>query len=499
MSPDGSSTRAGRSSDAPLTSSVPVTFAAAAKFAGWSAAGLAALLAVGTLLGIAAAGTTAGSGSPWALDWLGADAAGGSGSGAMAAILAALRTGLLFVGEIGAQVAGLVLPVAVVWLVLRRAWAPALYAAVTGLGTVVLAMAIQPLIGLFTATGLSTNGTFPDAVALGITVASGAFLLTFLPVIAPRRRALALVLAVVVVLAIGLSVIALKPATVSVLAGWVLGILWLGVTALCFRRYRTGQGLPHVRLRDGLIPEDASRLSPAPAQDGPVAAASRPAAKLAGVAVVLAAVLIGAGLLITEVLASVRRFDQAVIEWFASIHTPALSALATFIGELGNTAGVIAVLLVVIPLSLAITRRWTPAVFLTVLPVGETALYLSVSSIVGRSRPVLEQASELPPTASFPSGHTAASMVTYGGIALLLVAWSRGRWRYAAVPVAALIVLGVALSRVYDGVHYPTDTLFSVLFALVWLAVCWRIFRPDRGAPLNRPVPDGARRAGSAR
>lgn len=137
--------------------------------------------------------------------------------------------------------------------------------------------------------------------------------------------------------------------------------------------------------------------------------------------------------------------------------------------------------------------------FLLVAAVGETALFLAVSTVVGRLRPPVDYLSpHLPPTSSFPSGHVAASVVTYGGGALLVFAWTRSRLRYAAAVLAVLAVLGVAFSRLYRGVHYPTDTLASVLYASAWLAVCWWVFRPGRGSARSGGNREGdADRSGS--
>ena len=332
--------------------------------------------------------------------------------------------------------------------------------------------------------------TFPSALALGTAVAGGAMLLVFLPAMPVRWRLRAAIMTAIIVLAVAVAEIALDSlSTLSVIGGLVLGLLWLGMTAWLFRRWRADEGLQRRSLREGLMPEDRIALMPAPTHDSPMSGVSHGWVKLIAAAAVLAVILIGAGFLVTDTLGAVRRFDTAAIDWFAAIRTDSLSLIASIFGALGNTPGIVAVLLFAIPLTFAITRRWAPAAFLAVAAIGETTLYLTVSNFVGRARPAVEYLAELPPTSSFPSGHVAASLVTYGGIAWLLVAWTRSRLRYAAIVLAALITVGVALSRLYRGVHYPTDTLFSVLYASVWLALCWYLFRPGRGAPSREKDP----------
>lgn len=398
---------------------------------------------------------------------------------------------LHFVTDLGgAEAAWLLLPVTAVWLLVRRAPRLAVYVAVTGLGSAVLNTGTKalvdrtrPLVDVPVAS--APGASFPSGHAMGSTITYGVLLLVFLPVLPSRFRKPAVVAVVALVAAVGFTRVALAVHYPSdVLGGWLLGTLWLVVTAAAFRRWRVEEGLHRRPAMEGLAPEDRPALVPVPAHDAPLPAGWRSVAELLVAGVITWGTLVGVGLLITEGLAPVRRFDVTVVEWFAGIRTEALTPVATAVGRLGGTAGIVIVLIVAVPLAVGITRRWAPPVFLLVAAVGETALFLAVSTVVGRLRPPVERLSpDLPPTSSFPSGHVAASVVTYGGIALLVLAWTRSRLRYAAVALAALAVLGVALSRLYRGVHYPTDTLASVLYAGAWLTVCWWVFRPGRGSP----------------
>lgn len=72
---------------------------------------------------------------------------------------------------------------------------------------------------------------------------------------------------------------------------------------------------------------------------------------------------------------------------------------------------------------------------------------------------------------SFPSGHVTAAGAVFGFLAVML--WRAGRQVWAAV--CGLIVVLVALSRVYLGVHYPSDTLGALAFTVLWLAVVFRV------------------------
>jgi len=70
---------------------------------------------------------------------------------------------------------------------------------------------------------------------------------------------------------------------------------------------------------------------------------------------------------------------------------------------------------------------------------------------------------------SFPSGHAMSAVAVYGLLALLL--WQRGRYAWAIL--AGFWVPLVALSRVYLGVHYPSDVLASLALGTVWFVIVW--------------------------
>jgi undecaprenyl-diphosphatase len=78
-----------------------------------------------------------------------------------------------------------------------------------------------------------------------------------------------------------------------------------------------------------------------------------------------------------------------------------------------------------------------------------------------------------PTTSSFPSGHTAATLVLYGAIAIFVSATVRTLvWRALAWLAAALFPVVVGFSRVYRGFHHPTDVIFGYLLgaAVLWVA-----------------------------
>ena len=199
---------------------------------------------------------------------------------------------------------------------------------------------------------------------------------------------------------------------------------------------------------------------------------------------------IGLGWLITRVLSPVRDLDVAIIDWSGAHRTDAGTALALAIDYVGDTPGIVAALLIAAPVAHALTRRWTPALVLVLAAAGETAIFLVVQSVISRARPDIEHLAVEPATSSFFSGHVAATFATYSCLALLVISWGRSPARFAAISVAIVLPLAVAWSRMYQGMHFPSDVLVSLIIAPLWVAACWWALRPG---PHGASVRFGAR------
>ena len=202
----------------------------------------------------------------------------------------------------------------------------------------------------------------------------------------------------------------------------------------------------------------------------------------------MAAVVILVGTALTGPLAgSVGAADNDVEKWLAGHRSTSRTAVAQSISLLGETT----TQLVLVPLLLFVSWWWLrqvrPVVFLAVAAVGELAAYLLTVSIVSRARPPVPLLDTgLDPLHSYPSGHVAAAMATYGGLTVLCWTFGADPWRRLSV-VLLLAPLMVALARLYLGVHHPTDVLVSLTFMSAWLAVTASVLLMR--FPATSPVP----------
>jgi undecaprenyl-diphosphatase len=104
-------------------------------------------------------------------------------------------------------------------------------------------------------------------------------------------------------------------------------------------------------------------------------------------------------------------------------------------------------------------RAAQAAVFLASVVFAQMAAEV-VKALIDRPRPTLVPHNDLVYSASFPSGHAVMTPVVYLTLATVVAALEHRRHLKAILPIcAALLVLAVGISRVYLGVHWPTDVL----------------------------------------
>ncbi|WP_416137063.1 phosphatase PAP2 family protein [Halomonas sp. HK25] len=127
---------------------------------------------------------------------------------------------------------------------------------------------------------------------------------------------------------------------------------------------------------------------------------------------------------------------------------------------------------------LLLARRYRAALFAAFAVPGGVLLSTLMKVGFDRPRPDLVSHESIAYTASFPSGHAMMSAVTYLTLAVLLIrVQPELRLKAYILVVAILLTLLVGISRVYLGVHWPTDVLAGWTAGAAWAALCWLAMR----------------------
>lgn len=158
-------------------------------------------------------------------------------------------------------------------------------------------------------------------------------------------------------------------------------------------------------------------------------------------------------------------FDDVLLLRMHALATPGLNDFFVLFSKLGYQWGVIP-LDALIVVALLWMRRWRKAAFAITSFVGSALLNLGSKQIFQRERPSLWESIAPESTFSFPSGHAMGSMTL--ALTVVFLAWNT-RWRWLAVLGASVFVLLVGASRVYLGVHYPSDILGGWCAAMIWV------------------------------
>ena len=174
--------------------------------------------------------------------------------------------------------------------------------------------------------------------------------------------------------------------------------------------------------------------------------------------------------------------------WLAAHRTAFWTRISALGSDYGNTHAILDVGLVAGAVALAAIRRWRPVVFLLATMFGELTLFLASSAIADRARPDVPHLDGQLPTSSYPSGHVAATILLYAAIAAVVLPRTRAWWRWLFVAAAVVMPLWVALSRMYRGMHHPTDVLGSVVLAACWFAAMLWLIRPNCDLEARHPA-----------
>ena len=198
--------------------------------------------------------------------------------------------------------------------------------------------------------------------------------------------------------------------------------------------------------------------------------------------------LAGAGLLLDEVLeGETKTFDTAILMALRTAGNPAdpigpawfeeAARDVTALGSFTILFAFVAFVAIYLLLHGSLRNAW----FLVVASISGAVLSTALKVAIDRPRPDITGVARVF-TASFPSGHAMLSAVVFltVGVFVARASSSRALAIYSLV-CASLLTISVGLSRIYLGVHYPTDVVAGWLIGTGWALLCWLVVEVVRG------------------
>lgn len=172
---------------------------------------------------------------------------------------------------------------------------------------------------------------------------------------------------------------------------------------------------------------------------------------------------------------STHAFDMRVMDWIALHQDPTTQAIMLEITALG-TGTVVATIVLVAAMFLWLNRHKHSAVLLCVATLGGLVLNNLLKLGFDRPRPQVFAWGTHVVSSSFPSGHAMSAAIAYSTVAYLAARLQRNaRSRVLTMLVAAIVVVLICVSRLYLGVHYPSDVIAGVTIGLAWAAFCMAV------------------------
>ena len=187
-----------------------------------------------------------------------------------------------------------------------------------------------------------------------------------------------------------------------------------------------------------------------------------------------------------------QNLDVRIIEYFRNSgdNSPAGPAwLPDAMKEITTLGGgtILTIIALIVFFYLRIQKKYPELYFMLAAVIGGTIISFGLKEIFGRERPDevfrLVDVSSL----SFPSGHSMMSAVVYLTLAVLVSRIQKQRkLKIYIITVAIFLSFIIGVSRVYLGVHYPTDVIGGWTIGIVWAALCWFIARYFEKKTINQ-------------
>lgn len=170
-------------------------------------------------------------------------------------------------------------------------------------------------------------------------------------------------------------------------------------------------------------------------------------------------------------------FDSMVISSIQGMESSKLTAILKFFTFIGTTQVILVISFFVLIFLYTVLRHRSELILFSIVMVGTPIINLLLKKFFHRARPELHRLIEIGGY-SFPSGHAMNAFSFYAIIAFLLWRHIPNRLgRTALIIFSCLFILLIGISRIYLGVHYPSDILAGYFASCLWLTIAVWIFQ----------------------
>lgn len=175
----------------------------------------------------------------------------------------------------------------------------------------------------------------------------------------------------------------------------------------------------------------------------------------------------------TDMLASM---DDKITEYVISFRTPALTEFFIFMTDVGDLYGYLIVLTLYFLISRLIFKRWKYVLQTFLVLILASVSNMMLKRFINRARPGIEHMVSVE-TLSYPSGHAMSAMAFYGFLIYLCTRFRINKFlKTGLIALLVFIIISIGISRIYLGVHFPSDIAGGYIAGLIWVFFCILIF-----------------------
>ena len=169
---------------------------------------------------------------------------------------------------------------------------------------------------------------------------------------------------------------------------------------------------------------------------------------------------------------TLAQLDDEVTKFIISLRNPILTEYFIFMTKAGDLYGYLIVVGIYLLISKLILKRWKYVLQTTLVLILATASNVMLKRFINRARPGIEHLVSVE-TLSYPSGHAMSAMAFYGFLIYLCTKFRINKFlKFSLIALLGFIILSIGISRIYLGVHFPSDIVGGYIAGLIWVFFC---------------------------
>jgi len=172
----------------------------------------------------------------------------------------------------------------------------------------------------------------------------------------------------------------------------------------------------------------------------------------------------------------IAKYDAAITKYVISFRTPLLNNILQFITNLGDLYGYIVVTTICSLFFFFKFKNWRYVAQLVFVIIISGLSNLALKEVINRARPTAEHLVSVQ-TLSYPSGHAMSATAFYGFLIYLCYFLKINKWlKGGLIFLCSFLIVSIGISRIYLGVHFPSDIAGGIIAGTIWVMFCVLIF-----------------------